>query len=491
MTCQRSPPIDYSKCSRLLRRELNRRGIKPRSQTRGSQDLARYRNRPVEFCREVLGVEPWEKQVEILAAVAREPRVTVRSCNGAGKTLCAAWCVLWFLTTRPGSIVVTTAPTGHQVKNLLWRRLRGAYFASRIPLPGRCQTVQLDCAPEWYAIGISTDQEVNFQGPHSPHGVLMVGDEASGLAPWMFQAMEGSLTEAESKMLLIGNPNDAAGAFYESHKSWDARQKFHISAFDVPPHVLRPTWKEEMAADYGTESPVYAVRVLGNFPDQGDDRLFPLSRVEAAINRALPSEPKQPVVAGLDVAYTGSDESVCFVRQGGRVLASAAWRGYDTLESAGRATPLMKEYDVKTLNVDAIGFGAGTYDQLRQNFAGTATRVYGLHGGQKASDPEKFFNRRSELFWGLAERFRDGDIQIPNDPLLVDQLVTLRFVYTPRGQVKVVGKDELKKERPANAKWHSTDRADALMLAFAGAGNRWLPASLAGEAVDTTPRGIG
>lgn len=430
-------------------------------------------------------------QSAVMEALACQPRVTVRSCNGAGKTLCAAWCVLWFLTTRPGSIVVTTAPTGYQVENLLWRRLREAYAASKTPLPGRCLTKLLDIAPNWYAIGLATDEEIHFQGPHSAAGVLMVGDEASGLASWMFQAMEGSLTETGSKMLLIGNPNDAAGAFYESHKSWPAEQKFHISAFDVPEHVLRPDWKEEMAEIYGTESPVYAVRVLGNFPDQGDDRLFPLSLVDAAIARNLSPSATETRTAGLDVAYTGGDESVCYVRHGGKVIATSAWRGHDTLLTAGRTTAFVKEHGCRALNVDMIGYGAGAYDQLRATFEATNTFVAGVHVGEKARDPEMFFNRRSELYWGLAQRFRDGDIDIPNDSLLVDQLVTLRFVYTPRGQIKLVGKDELRKERPANAKWHSTDRADALMLAFATAGNAWAPVCLVGEGVNTTPRGIG
>src|SRR5207253_1420450 len=165
-----SPSRNFSYLQQRAIRELKRRGIeKPAPQI----DLTQYRADPVGFAQAVLGVEPWETQIRIMEALAREPRVSVRSCHGAGKTLCAAWCALWFLMTRPGSIVVTTAPTGNQVKNLLWRRLRAAYANSRVPLPGKCQTQQLDCGPDWYAIGISTDEEVNFQGPHSAAGVMM------------------------------------------------------------------------------------------------------------------------------------------------------------------------------------------------------------------------------------------------------------------------------------------------------------------------------
>jgi phage terminase large subunit len=105
-------------------------------------------------------VEPWERQREILTALALYDRVSVRSGNGVGKTLCAAWATLWFLLTRPGSIVITTAPTAHQVRDLLWRRLRTAFANAKVPLPGRCLTDRLELGADWYAMGIATDEEV-------------------------------------------------------------------------------------------------------------------------------------------------------------------------------------------------------------------------------------------------------------------------------------------------------------------------------------------
>jgi hypothetical protein len=110
-------------------------------------------------------------------------------------------------------------------------------------------------------------------------------------------------------------------------------------------------------------------------------------------------------------------------------------------------------------------------------------RIEAINVGAQARDKEKFYNRRSELFWGLRERFKQGDISIPKDDMLLSQLTALRYFYTPRGQIQVESKDDLKKRRPQGAKWTSPDRADALMLAFAAGGNRWQPAALAGEAV--------
>jgi hypothetical protein len=59
----------------------------------------------------------------------------------------------------------------------------------------------------------------------------------------------------------------------------------------------------------------------------------------------------------------------------------------------------------------------------------------------------------------------------------MDQLTQLRYTFTPRGQVKLESKEEMKKQRPASSRWQSPDRADALCLAFAQGGPRWRPVS--------------
>ena len=47
--------------------------------------LRRSQKDPVWFCENVLGRTLWPKQEEILKAIRDHRKVTVRSCNGAGK----------------------------------------------------------------------------------------------------------------------------------------------------------------------------------------------------------------------------------------------------------------------------------------------------------------------------------------------------------------------------------------------------------------------
>ena len=69
------------------------------------KDLQRYfkelQRDPVRFAKDILGIEPWDKQQEILYSVRDNRKTTVRSCNAAGKTTTAAMTMLWYLSVHP------------------------------------------------------------------------------------------------------------------------------------------------------------------------------------------------------------------------------------------------------------------------------------------------------------------------------------------------------------------------------------------------------
>jgi len=185
-----------------------------------------------------------------------------------------------------------------------------------------------------------------------------------------------------------------------------------------------------------------------------------------------------PIEIGVDIARYGGDESVAYVRVGSAVVAADYWRNNDTMQSAGRIANLARQWSPSSIKVDEIGVGAGVVDRLREE----KFPVIGVNVGNKAIDPENYFNRRAELYAGLAQRFKDGDISLPGeDPILLGQLCALKKQFTPKGQMKLESKDDMRKRLP---KMGSPDRAEALMLAFAVCGNRWQPWSGLGETRD-------
>ena len=200
----------------------------------GEDERARWRADPVGFVRHWLGAAPWGKQREILEALRDNSYVAVRSCNGSGKTYIAAHAVIWWLLCYDDAVVITTAPTERQVSELLWREIRDIHAANKELIGGQISKTRLELGPRRFAFGFSTDQAERFQGFHQGH-ILLVVDEASGVDAKIFDAMEGSMTSRNSKMLLIGNPTALSGVFYDAfHKDRALWHTIHISAFDTP-----------------------------------------------------------------------------------------------------------------------------------------------------------------------------------------------------------------------------------------------------------------
>ena len=424
---------------------------------------------PVRFASEKLGASPWSKQSEILEAVRDHTRVAVRSCNGSGKTYIAAHVVLWWLMCHPDAFVITTAPTGHQVRNILWREIRRAHHLNTELVGGTLLRTSLELGDKHFAQGLSTGTPERFQGFHEGH-ILFVVDEASGVREGIFEAIEGSMTSAAAKVLLIGNPTSLRGTFYEAfHKRRGLWKTIHISAFDtlnlvqnevVLPSLVTPKWVADAEQNWRSESYLYQVRVMGEFPTESEDTLIPLKLVELAAKPQAEEVPESGVIqVGVDVARFGSDRTAICVRRGERIVSLESFQRQDTMNTTGRVVRIANQFSPIAIRVGEIGIGAGGVDRLNEL---KVPNVEGVNVARKASRPEQFANLRAELYDGLRERFIGGQIRIPDDSELISQLASSKYSFTSSGQMRIEGKDELRSRGEK-----SPDLADAVMLAFA------------------------
>lgn len=420
---------------------------------------------PVEWVRRVLGQDPWSSQQVILRAIRDHRRVAVKSCHGAGKSTVAAWAVLWFLFCHRNSTVVTTAPTGRQVDEILWREIRAAYTASKYPLGGRMppKASTIEVGPNWFALGYSTDKGDKFQGFHAPH-ILVVLDEASGVEPAIFDAMEGLTTGANVRVLLIGNPTNPSGHFARAFRPDSGYFTMSMPAFATPnftgeserPYLVTPEWVEERRKDWGEDDPNWTARVLAEFPGQDEHQLIALHQVMAARTRDV-DEDEASIIAA-DVARFGVDRTVIVHRKGLRTEFVSVTTKEPITETAARVIAAMLAVDAKYAVIDDDGVGGGVTDVLRAK----GIRVFPFRNGSKSRTPKRFANRRAEGYWGLRERFQQGLIAIPDDEKLTGELTALRYGFTNVDQIKVESKDEMRKRG-----LRSPDLADAVMMAYA------------------------
>ena len=87
------------------------------------QYIQRYVHNYELWMKEVLGATITSDQRELAVGLRDEHFVSGKSGTTTGKTTMAATAALHFFTTRPESKVVCTAPTGHQLEDLLFAEM--------------------------------------------------------------------------------------------------------------------------------------------------------------------------------------------------------------------------------------------------------------------------------------------------------------------------------------------------------------------------------
>lgn len=438
----------------------------------------------------ILNCSMWSTPKAIVRAVFKykadsTTRVVVASATSTSKSHTAARAAVAFLYLFVPSTVITTAPTFRQVESILWREIRAAWTNARFPLGGDPKLTRIDLREDWFAIGLSTDEPERFQGLHNKY-VLVIGDEASGLTPAVYAAMENPLAAGDFRsQLLIGNPTQPEGNFKDAYLNENGLyQVFHISCFDTPnftefgvtmediredtweakvgdqpmprPYLITPQWVRERYLEWGEHNFLFQCYCLGRFPEQGVNTLIPEWCISEAMN-TIDIEPTGEIVAALDVSRYGDDETVFMARRGGRIIAMDTWMHQDNVFSAGRTAKLIRQYEPIVTRIDAIGNSSGVIDTLLAN--GIPVEEY--NSVEKALDNEIFANIRAECYFKLSQKLQNGELQLLKDSKLRGQLADLRYRYNVKNQLLVEAKEEA---RSRGVK--SPDRADALMMLF-------------------------
>ena len=470
----------------------------------------RAQNKPIWWCREFLGSEFWDMQKQVLISVRDNKRTSVTACHAVGKTFLTANAAIWFLMAHPDACVLLTAPTYRQVSEVLWRQIASLYETARLrgcPLGGKFYTEpKWELGKKWFMLGFSPQHPEKAQGFHAPY-ILIIMEEASGVPSGVHQALRGIMASGHVRLLMLGNPNNPLGEFYESFASKQAMYKtFQISAWDTPnlkrlrdacgvngdgtltewgrsdegiaarlkilrsaelvnKYLVSPDYVADSEQEYGWDSDFYRVRVLGQFPKGAPDQLVPIPLIYQATYRWEDIADKDRwwlhrarfeghPVSALDVARFGGAESAWCSRLDTVAAPLECWQGLDAIELPPRAAACIRRLDTRTNRVDADGYGGGPYDTLLR----TAPGIIEFRGGTtKGVDTERFANLRAQDFWGLRDRYEQGRIAHPPDQKLIGQVSSLRYKHRPSGQILMEAKEDLK------GNW---DRADALMMCY-------------------------
>lgn len=445
---------------------------------------------PVLFGQSMLGFDLWSMQKQILSALTRQQaRVAVKACHSSSKTFTAAIAVVWFMTLYDDAIVITTAPTWHQVKDLLWKEIKAAAGKCKIALPPVFTTdwnwdlVSIEHSKH-YATGISTKEPERIQGAHAPH-VLIVIDEGPGVPSAIWIGIDGIRAGGDVRVLALGNPTITTGEFYQAfannRSGWAT---YTIDAFDTPnlegltiedllemeasnpaalyqnprPYLTTRSWVVERYHEWGPDSPLYQSRVRGRFPTKGSDSLFSLSWVEEA--RYVTPRPGSHSL-GVDVARHGTDYTSYTLLYGNEIHRMWRVQERDTVQTTGLIIKMFKDDPTLSITVDDVGVGGGVVDALRA----ANVPVNAFNAGNSPVYSDDVINRGSEAYWALSLALKDGEIAVGDDissdvwDMVAEQLTGIDYKFTPKGKIAVL-KHGKKEDRP------SPDYGDSLNMAW-------------------------
>lgn len=450
---------------------------------------------PAGFVTDVLDEFVWSKQRLIMDTVVKDRRTVAVASHGPGKTHSAARICAWWIAVHPlgEAKFISTAPTGRQVKNILWPHIHKVH--AKAQLDGYLNQISwvVDQETLGYGFSPSHHNESAVQGFHAPY-LLIIVDEAGGIPMQLGRNLDALMTGENTRLLAIGNPpTDSEGSWFETIAKSDQWTNIHISAFDSPNFTGEPCppeiamnlvdqrWVDDIRKEYGEDDPYYVARVLAQFPGSSSRRVIPVAWAEAAQVAAGEVDETEPESdwqrLGVDVAGGGGDEMAVAHLDGWRVRIAEVWSGSDTadqvinaervLEHIRRAEGIQAQRGFNTkrvrVKVDANGVGAGTADVL------TRMGKDGRHGadivhvmaGEAATDKGRFANRRAECWWATREVLRDGTLRLEVSEKEIRQLTAPSFTdHTSGGRIVIESKEAMKRRGVP-----SPDRADAICLA--------------------------
>lgn len=396
----------------------------------------------------------------------------VASGHGIGKSALVAFVIQWAMATFEDCKGVVTANTQNQLLTKTWSELAKWHRLSICkPMFTYTATAYYSTDPEhektWRidALPWSKHNSEAFAGLHNQgKRTLVIFDEASAIDDVIWEVVEGALTDSDTEIfwLCFGNPTKNTGRFYDCfHKYrgyWGIKQ---IDSRSVK--VSNKAQLERWISQYGIDSDIIRVRVLGQFPLQGDTQLISIADVNAAIERGKTVKREHykglPVIFGVDPAWTGADLFVVYMRQGNysKVLLEIP-KNDDHVVMAGKLAKLSDEYGMTHGFIDQ-GEGTGPYSVLKNMGRGNQWTIVPF---ASAPNDDYYANKRAEMWCEMKQWIKDGGTIEDKEQIFNDLIAPEAFINPNNGKFQLESKKDMK-ERGVQ----SPNYADALALTFA------------------------
>jgi len=251
-------------------------------------------------------------------------------------------------------------------------------------------------------------------------------------------------------------PDDAIEALRMSIPD-EEKTEVNILAFDNPFNSIE-TLKdiERLKKQYDAgENQDYLHVVMGQPLGFSEFTVFRLKEIQDAIERKIDDEGQ--IVVGIDIARMGGDKTIFIKRKG---LKMIDYKMFANMKGDVLLKEIIRFINNDTsirINIDETGIAGGYIaDYLRSN---GFFKVESINFGRAASDPDKYNNAISEMWFEFKNKI--NDVELMNIPELKSQLITREYKYDNKERKCIEPKDQYKKRG-----FKSPDFADALLLCY-------------------------
>lgn len=378
-----------------------------------------------------------------------------------------SWIILWAISTYPDTKGVVTANTDTQLRTKTWPELakwyrrfiaKDLFVLTATSLfsiqEGHERTWRIDAIP-WSEVNPEAFAGLHNQGKR----ILLVFDEASAISDIIWEVAEGALTDRDTQIIwcAYGNPTRNTGrfhdCFYRFRKVWDTR-KIDSRTVSISNKKQLKQWEDQ----YGEDSDFFKVRVRGEFPATSENQFISVDLVDAAQKRTL--RPAQysfaPVIIGVDMAWSGGDATVIYLRQG---LYSKKLGSYEKNDNDGvmaaKLAAFEDQYHADAVFIDQ-GYGTGVY-----SFGVTMGRSWRLVSFAASPGKPGYANKRAEMWGNMRDWLIDGGVLEDGD-VIHDDLIGPEAYVNNKGDIQLEKKEDMKKRGLP-----SPNEGDALALTFA------------------------
>jgi len=173
-------------------------------------------------------------------------------------------------------------------------------------------------------------------------------------------------------------------------------------------------------------------------------------------------DPEGSISIGCDPADMGDDKTQIYKKKGLKIIDQKQIN-FSTGKVVANAIGQMIKFDPsREVRIDGTGIGTSTRDFCQE----LGLKTIPIHFAESARDKDKYANAAAEMWFKFGELLEEGEIDIPDDPELMQELAGRKYKYDKKGRYILEDKKEFKKRIG-----RSPDKGDACVLCFYQGGN--------------------